>query len=182
MNRAYALVGVVAATTGLLVLLVPSLGGGPGAFTVLVPVAGVVAVAQGLLVVADRYRADRHRADVPSVESAVDFPAPGTDMDDRLGRLHPASRTSNEAVVRERLEAAALRVLAREGHSHEAARALLDGGEWTDDPAAAAFFAADEEGSTRTWLETAVSDEPVTRRRARRAAIAIADRAEGRRG
>lgn len=179
MNRAYALVGAVAAATGLLVVLVPSLGAGTGAAAVLVPLAGVAAVAQGLLVAADRYRADRDRATPPAVEAAIAFPTPGATLDERLARLHPADRSSNEAVVRERLEAAALRVLVREGHAPDAARALLDAGEWTDDPVAAAYFAAEEHGGTvQSWLQSAVSDEPVTRRRARRAARAIAERAE----
>lgn len=179
MNRGYAFVGVVAAVAGLAVVSVPSLGRGFDAGFALVAVAGVAAVVQGLFVAVERYDADRTRADPPVVEDLSDLARPGDSFDDQVARVDTAAEAGHRAAITERLEAAALNVLAREGRSREAARALLETGEWTDDPHAAAFFAAEGDASFESWVRSAVSEETAFRREACHAARAIAERAEG---
>lgn len=95
---------------------------------------------------------------------------PGDRVDAKL-----ASTAGDEAGarrnVRDRFEAAAVRVLVRERNcSPERAREMLAEGTWTDDPTAAAYFTGEPPDSPLwAWLRATVRREPIEQRRAERA-------------
>lgn len=184
MNRALAL-GAGVALAGFVVLFVPSLAVGVPATYGAVTLVGVLALVAGAARVRGRLAADRAGADLPEPETGRDHPVPGEAFDADLAAIDPRRDRANDAAraqIRERLEAAALAVLAGDGYPPDAARDVLDAGEWTDDPVAAAFFADDrtatDDATLRERLRTSVGGSRSFDARARRAAVAIAARAE----
>ncbi|WP_255197384.1 DUF7269 family protein [Halorarius litoreus] len=177
-------VGAVAALGGLVVVFVPTLGVGlPLSYGAILAVGGL-ALLVGLALVRSRLDTDRDTATLPAVESPPDHPVPGDEFDTALAAIAPRRDRANDAAraeIRERLEAAALATLAREGHPREVALDMLDSGEWTDDPVAAAFFATEPVDSTEASfgerLRSSVSGSYSFTVQAKHAAHAIARRA-----
>lgn len=186
MNRA-SLLGAGFALAGLAVVVVPSLAVGVPATYATVLLVGVLAIVLGVGRARRRLGAERDRAALPEREAKHDHPVPGDEFDAELAAIDPRRDRANDAAraqVRERLEVTALAVLTGEGYAPEVARNLLDAGEWTDDPVAASFFAADEGVSAgddvplRQRLGSSIGMSASFDRRARRTARAIAARAE----
>ncbi|WP_435195930.1 DUF7269 family protein [Natronomonas sp. EA1] len=174
--------GALAAVGGLAVVVRPSLAGTVSPTYLLVAGLGVFAVLTGVGAARARLESERLRADLPAVEERRTVPAPGAAFDDLLARLSRADgRTAAElrATVRERLETTAVNVLVHEGHSRERAHAMLETGEWTDDPMAAAFFAEGTTGSLADSVWGAIKGETAFQRHARRVAVALHERLEG---
>ena len=184
MNRTLAL-GALLALGGLAVVFAPGLGTGLSLTYGAVLLVGALALVSGLGTVRRRLAADRETATVPNVESAPVHPVPGDEFDATLAAISPRRDRENDAAraeIRARLEAAALAVLARDGHPREVGRDMLDSGAWTDDPVAAAFFAVDPvespgDESFGARLRSSVGGSYSFDSRARRAAYAIAERA-----
>lgn len=184
MNRTLVLGGLFA-LAGLAVVFVPGLAAGVPVTYGAVLLVGALALVSGLGTVRRRLAADRETATLPNVESTPTHPVPGDEFDATLAAISPRRDRENDAAraeVRARLEAAALAVLARDGHPREVGRDMLDSGAWTDDRVAAAFFAGDPvepsaDESFRARLRSSVGGSYSFDSRARRAAAAIAERA-----
>lgn len=188
-RRVLIVVGVVAATGGIALVLVPQLGlfGGRSILVVL----AAVALVQGIRVVLDRRGHVPDVGETPDPETEQDLQAPGDELDEalaRVGRRAPGSvgpRGARRAkrrreTVRERIESAAVQtIVRRHGCTHERARRAMETGEWTDDPDAAALFTGKAEGiGTTERIRRLFGTEPPFARRARRAAIAVGELAE----
>lgn len=183
MNRTL-LLGTLAALGGLAVVFVPGLGAGLPLTYGTVLLVGGIALAAGLGLVRRRMATGRETADLPAVEGLADHPVPGDEFDADLAAISPRRNRENDAAraeIRGRLEAAALAVLAREGHPREVGRDMLDSGEWTDDRLAAAFFAVEAvdagDESFGERLRSSVGGSYSFDAQAKRAAYAIAERA-----
>jgi hypothetical protein len=145
MNRTLVALGTLAAAVGLVALVRPAVVAGlslPGA---LVSLLGLVAVVQGARIAYGRYSADTPREDDPLPERRHVATLPGESFDRTLTQAADRSRRTGAGErreVRDRLRPAAVTALTRyEGLSEATARQRLADGGWTDDPAAAAFFA-----------------------------------------
>lgn len=178
------LVGAALALAGLATVLEPGVAGGVTLSYGAVLAVAAVAFLLGAGRLRQHMRTGRTTASLPPVESTPDHPAPGDEFDAELAAISPRRDRENDAAraqVRERLAAAALAVLAREGHPAERGRDLLDSGAWTDDPVAAAFFAAEPDETDEPFarrLRGSLAGDSSFDTRAKRAAHAIADRAE----
>lgn len=191
-RRLLAVVGVVGAVGGLVLVVRPDLATFGG--ETLLVVVGVLAVVQGVRVTMQRRRHAPRQATTPDPETLQDLPVPGDDLDETLAtvRRRPPRSLGPRAAkslrrrrerIRSRIEAAAVETVVRQhGCTRERARLALETGEWTDDPYAAAFFTGELTGVGRgEWLRRRLSSEPPFARRARRAAQAVADLAEAER-
>ncbi|WP_255152533.1 DUF7269 family protein [Halorarius halobius] len=178
------LVGAATALAGLAVVFVPALAVGFPVSYGLVLLVGALAFLFGLALVRARMATDRDTATLREVEARADQPVPGDGFDADLAAISPRRDRENDAAraqVRERLQAAALGVLSREGHPREEGLEMLDTGEWTDDPVAAAFFATEpveaDDDSLVDRLRGSTEARTGFRQQARRAALAVARRA-----
>ncbi|MDS0260729.1 DUF58 domain-containing protein [Haloarcula sp. S1CR25-12] len=186
-DRRLVALGLLAGLGGFLVVAVPALG------AALVPTAAAVVLTIGVGVVAV-WLAVRQLADadepfaLPTPESRPGYRAVGGELADLFAEMGLAGRRqveSEELTARERLRATlrelAVDVLGRtDGWDAETARERLADGTWTDDEAAAAFFA---EGyappvSRLAYLPVGRPDLPFARR-GRRVVAALADRVGG---
>lgn len=99
---------------------------------------------------------------------------------DRLEERGPGADPADRETVRNAVERAGVTVLARaEGLDRETARARFRRGDWTRDPAVAAFCGAAVEVPLRRRLAEALAPEPRFVGRARRTVDALAAVAEG---
>lgn len=175
-------VGVAAAVGGLALVVAPDVAARLGVARMFVAVFGFVAA---LLAVADvraLTTADVDQATPPDVESVVEHPRPGEEIDDVLAAAARGyDRYTQEH--RDRLEArvheVAVDVLTRqEDCTEEAAESMLVDGSWTDDPYAKAFLGAHEidDLPLRERIRNAFRPEATFARRARHAIDALAER------
>lgn len=151
MNRLRAtavVVGVLAAAGGLAMVYRPSLAGTVPLQAAFVNGVGLAMLVQAVRELASRYRASPEYGTVDD-ESAEAVPAeavPGRDFDDLTARTATATDARAEHSRRDRLQrrlgAAAEGLLRRHSRGGDV-RGALEGGTWTDDPAAAAYFAGD---------------------------------------
>lgn len=144
-RRGLLAVGVAVALVAAVVTFAPGLVAGVSFSTAALTVLGVAALLLGYVVYRDG-SAERRQATIaetPDVEVGTTVERPGDAVDRMLagarrGNLVPRSN------ARDRLRELALRaVVEAESCSREEAERRLDAGSWTDDPHAAAFFAAD---------------------------------------
>jgi len=135
----------------------------------------------GVAALRDRLNAAGEAAHPAEREEYGEAPTPGTEFDDLLAEIRPLRSRGDDRRrdrVRAQLEQVAVDVLTREGHSEAAARDLLASGEWTDDPVAAALFAADPPPMPFDRRVSSLFDRtPTFTRRARRAIEVLAERA-----
>lgn len=169
--------GVVLGVVGLLGVVAPdAIAGLPAGETALALV-GVAILLQGLRVVNYRRREPPEELETPDTELQLELPTPGDDIDADLRYLAEERRYDRERRrrIRNRLHAAAVEAVARRrGCSTEEAERIVDGGEWTDDRRAAAFFATvRDEGSLTDELRYLVRSESLFHRRANRAAAEV---------
>jgi len=137
-----------------LVIDAGAVGGGVGAEVA--DYVGALAVLAALLVARLSMTADRSNPEPPTVETKADLPVPGEEVDDLLARIDadPLGRIEDQDELRRRLTAIAVTLFAdRYGFREAAARAALDGGAWTDDPHAAAFFVGQYPEWAPLWLQ-----------------------------
>lgn len=169
--------GAGLAVFGLALFAQPSLATQFGVDRIFVYVAGGAAALFTLVDVTARRRVAPERTEFPVRTSLTE---PGEDLESTLHEIAAGSPTDTfeeREAVHDRLSRVAIRVIARRRNcSSEEARRRLDEGTWTDDPDAAAFFAADprETGGLIENLRESFSDESQFERRARRAAAELA--------
>ena len=141
--RPLAVVGVVAVAAGFLVVFDAGLAAAFDLSTFVVTLIGVVGVLQGIRYV--NARRGRERASVTLGEPERREPAtvPGADLDGEIRRAAGDRRRRHRTRerIRGRVRSVAVRTVARRhNRSHERAETLVETGEWTDDPTAAAFL------------------------------------------
>ena len=118
--------------------------------------------------------------DTPSLGQSPDRPGvrrPGDDVDRKLAAAASGSTVAREE-LHDRAESAVVDALVRRRDcSRERARELLRDGEWTDDPDAAAFFAAEgyRRPSVRDRVRVLLGRESTFRRGFSRATAALWD-------
>jgi len=102
------------------------------------------------------------------LESRFEPPRPGEDIDARLREGAGALRAAtNTAQFGDRVREVAVQALVdARGLSPEAAERQLEDGTWTDDRAAAAFFADDVDSPATDVVSAMVSADPVYERQA----------------
>jgi hypothetical protein len=152
MRRLLALLGSVAVAVGLVTVA----GVWGTAFEVryaFVTVVGVLAAVQGLRYAAARRSTTLRTTETGDPERRVAVPTPGASFDDDLavatGWSPAATRARRD--VRDRLQTVAVETMAVRGDcSRETAQRQVETGEWTDDPVAAGFLAA--EGSATSFV------------------------------
>ncbi|WP_324756505.1 DUF58 domain-containing protein [Haloarcula montana] len=190
-SRPAVLVGVLAAAGGLTLALVP---GGTLLPRVVATLATVAVGLAAVLLAADRlFGDDESSVTLPTPETRPAYSVPGTELRELLTavglvgrrRLADAAVESDEPTPRERLRASLQclgeDVLSRvEGLPRAAANERLRRGDWTDDPAAGAFFAGDLCPPLSRWayLPGRGGELPIVER-ACHAVTALADRADG---
>ncbi|WP_276282833.1 DUF7269 family protein [Halorussus caseinilyticus] len=183
---------VASGASGVLALGVAlTLGGGPadGAVEAMLTALGndylVVATfaGVGLLVAGSALMSGRsdtlRQTETPTPERPVTAPAAGDGVDEALESrtaLAPVVGDERRERLRERLRTAAVETWVRRGEcSREEARERLDDGSWTDDDEAASFLAGRGPG-VEPRIAALLRAEPWSRRGARRAVAAIAER------
>jgi len=120
---------------------------------------------------------------MPAAEESVSVPVPGDGLDETVGRwrlLLPVVGARRRRSIRSRLRAAAVESLVRSRPVTRAeATALVESGDWTDDPVAARYLASSGRGGP--WLAALARRESPVRYRVRRTvdAIVATDGAEG---
>lgn len=144
--RLAALVGVVAVAVGFVAVVDRSVATAIDPSTVVITLIGVLAVVQGVRYATERRGRDRRLADLGEPERRTPATVPGDDLDEQIARATNASvgGHASRQTLRERLRTVAIAAVARSRNcSTAAAERTIGTGAWTDDPTAAAFFAAD---------------------------------------
>lgn len=175
-------VGLAAAAAGLALVARPRLGAGLPLDEGLVAVVGLLSAGAGVGALYAWRRRTRSFGTPGAPEAVSTTGRPGTGFEEEAAQLAAATdrrtaRSRREGLER-RLERAAVAALRhRTGEDATAARERLAAGTWTDDPAAAAYFADESaevvgtDGGEGLFPE---SPEERDARRARRAADAVA--------
>jgi hypothetical protein len=186
MRRGLIAVGTIAALVGVIAIIDPTVLARTGLSlpSVFVTIIGVLALIEALRAGYSRYSRSVDAPDLPEPEFRLVASVPGTDFDDRLatvtGRVR-GSNVRNRSTIRDRLTETAIEVLVRyDGDTPDRARERLETGSWTDDRAAAAFFApaGEFQPSTTEWIRRTMSGENTFRWRTHRAIAALANRIE----
>lgn len=180
---ALGLVGVAVCSLAVLVVAVPVLSdavpadalvGAVGNDYFLAAAVGVVAAVLVVAVVALRGLDGIDQATMPEPETVQHAEYPGVRFDRTVSeriRLLPGRTTEEERRLRERVRRAAERaVMRRNNVSRERAVAAVENGEWTDDPAAAAFVSEERRPPLRTRFAALLSRRSWHQLGARRAA------------
>lgn len=141
-----AFIGAATVVVGVGIAIQPGLAGLVAIPTIPVSAIGGIALLFAFLIGMRRRDTSFRGAEPPEVETMQEYPRPGDAFDDMLRGVHgvgiEAARRRREG--REDLAAVAVTVLeVTEGYSTEAANRALEEGTWTDDPVAAACFAAE---------------------------------------
>lgn len=115
--------------------------------------------------------------------SAADLPLLGAEVAaalDRVADTGPGADPADRETVRAGIERAGARVIARaDGIDRETARARFRRGDWTRDPAVAAFCDGETTAPLGTRVREALAPEPRFVRRARRTVEALGAYADG---
>jgi len=184
-RRLLLVVGVLGAGGGVVLVVRPDLAG--FGETSLLAVLGVLALVQVVRVAMGRKSHAPSLVETPDPETEQELSVPGEDLDEALAAIRRTPprratrrvekrRSRRRESIRDRIEAAAVQTIVRQhGVSAERARRVLETGAWTDDPDAAAFFTGEIEVGRAERLRRALSRTPPFRRRAERAAAAVAD-------
>lgn len=146
--RPLAGIGVVAVVAGFLVAVETTLASTLSLSAFVITLVGVLGVLQGLRYANERRGRDRKTMNTGEPERREPATVPGVELDDDIVRAANrqyrsrgrAGRNTQER-VRERVREVVVRAVARERNgSVDRAAELVERGEWTDDPAAAAFL------------------------------------------
>lgn len=189
MRRGLIAVGTIAALVGVVAVIDPTILASTGFSlpSILVSIIGILTLIEALRAGYRRYSRSVDAPDLPEPEFRQVASVPGTDFDDQLATVTRRARAGsvrNRNKVRDRLNETAIDVLMRyDGDTPDRARERLKTGSWTDDRAAAAFFAPASEFQTSTGerIRSTIRNDNAFRRRVRRAIVALSDRidAEG---
>lgn len=182
MRRLLTAAGVALAVFGLLAAFVPSAVPPLTVGEFFLVGVGLLALLQGLRQVGERRDARLTQAETGDPETTQDLPVPGAEFDEQLAALYSGNTLQNKEEIRDRLHTAAVTAVSHhEGISREAAAERVADGTWTDDGVAAAFFTGSipRDVPLRTRVRLVATLRPKFRRRARRAAHAVADLAVG---
>lgn len=176
--------GLLLVAAGTATLLVPSFGRSVSALVVRVALLGVGGAA--LVLAARLVRGGRGTATVDvTPECRPEYRRPAGALAERLEAVDWAAVARGDdggrAALVEDLRDLAVAVLVRtDVDDRAAADRLLDSGEWTDDPHAAALFERGTESvGIRDTLRAVVTREPPTAHRIRHATAALAGRLDG---
>lgn len=183
MRRIATAVGTLSTAAGCALLLTPLSAPFEPPVVPTLGVVALLALAVGSLGAVDRSRTAPDVASLPDPGGRADVDAPGDEFDRALAGASPRAGSEDRVAIRERLETLALaRLRTTEGCSRDAARRRLREGDWTDDGAAAAFFAESGAGSRplREHVRHLLTGESAFERRASRAIDALYDRESGR--
>jgi len=144
--------GIAVAIAGIAMVFDPGLAGFVPSSRLLVIIAGVLILFQGVRVTRARRRTEFPEAETPDFEASLRVPTPGDDIDESLEGIRVVSfkdtrgRSSAQSEAYRLLRSVAIETLTqRMGCSEEEAIEMLEAGTWTDDPHAAAFFGADRD-------------------------------------
>lgn len=169
--------GIAAVVLGLLALVDRSLAAAIALDETLLILVGVLAAVQGLRYANRRRHAEQVAVDVGEPETRYRAPHPGEALDDEFARAAGWSRFEKprRRKVRVRLRRTAAETLAlRESLERDVAAARVEAGDWTDDPIAAAFLAADPTVPVRARLRSYLRRESPFEYGLRRTVTAIA--------
>lgn len=141
----FASLGVALAAAGLLFVLARGAAATLSLPRVGVLVLGLFALAQAFRSLQSRRRAEIDGAEPPDVETRLATDWPGDEFDQRLALLARKRRSNwsggEPERLRRRLRTAAVHAAAQRWRlGTDEARARVDAGDWTDDPAAAWFL------------------------------------------
>jgi uncharacterized protein (DUF58 family) len=171
--------GIGLGVAGLVLTVIPNLSVDIRVNSVDIALIALLTLGLTLYLIKERFHEDRRRLDLPTPEHR-NHAVPGTEIDRQIAALSMVHRSADEpsetdTTFRSRLEEAALSVLAQNTLDDEQAREQLSAGTWTDDPHAAAFFAASRSRrpSAREHLHTLRTGEPTNQRRIRHAIAAL---------
>lgn len=148
MNRFVLVSGAVAALFGIIVIVEPGVLARVGVSlpSTLVVIIGLIALLEAFRSGYSRFTRSVDEPSVPEPERRSVASALGTDFDTRLADISRHTRAGSvreRSRIRDQLTETAIEVLVRyDGDTPEHARERLQTGSWTDDPAAAAFFAS----------------------------------------
>ncbi|QLC33721.1 hypothetical protein EFA46_005755 [Halarchaeum sp. CBA1220] len=145
-RRLLLFVGVLVALGGAAAAFAPGLVAGVTLTTAAITVVGGVALLVAYLVYRDARatHAAVRRPTTPDVETRRTAGRPGRDFDRTYAAARAGVRASARTTARERLRRLAVDTLVTaDGLAEADAEVRLEAGAWTDDPHAAAFFAAD---------------------------------------
>lgn len=172
-------VGVAATVAGAVLLLTPA---SAPIEPPVVPTLGLLALlglGVGGLAGIDRARDPAATTALPDPDGRPGVDAPGDRFDRALAEVSSQPDDPQREAIRDRLESTAVTVLVEVEEIDPAeARDRLASGDWTEDEVAAAFFAHEPaiSPSIRERLRRFLAGESTFARRARRAAIALAER------
>lgn len=141
-----AVVGLFAVLAGLTFAFRPGTAAGFRVGEIVIPAVGATVFLYAGVVLLGRARSERRTAEPPEPETLPDGPVPGDGFDDLVATAGGSSSLAIERRKRlhRRIERVALAAIRRHSDCTEAeARELLDAGDWTDDPVAAAYFTDD---------------------------------------
>ncbi|RRJ31277.1 DUF7269 family protein [Halocatena pleomorpha] len=149
MNRVFLGVGALAVLAGLTAVFEPVvLTVVPSGSSGLVSVIGVLSLTEAARAGYSRYSRSADAPSLPKPERRLVSSRPKSTADVRpsvRGRRSHHAVVVEQKRIRDQLLETAVRVLVQcDGDTRERARERLQTGAWTDDPAAAAFFAPDE--------------------------------------
>lgn len=181
MNRVLLASGAIAVLVGVVAIVESEVIAGVSLPSISVTVIGLFAVVEALRAGYSRFSRTLDRPSVPEPEHRQVASVPGADFDDDLMAVTNRTRGSirNRNRIRDRLTETAVEVLVRyDGDTPEQARERLRTGSWTDDRAAAVFFASIGEvrQSLVERIRLAVTTDSGFRSQARRAIAALAVR------
>lgn len=167
--------GVVAVTLGFVAVLDRGVAGLFDLGYLFVTFLGIVAGAAGVYYLSQRRNTHRESTAFGEPERRYRAAVPGDDLDDRFEAIPTASRfQSSHQRVRDRIREAAIGALVtHEGYDYAAARAAVEAGTWTDDPAASSFLSTDGRYPPRLRLEAFLARTDVSVLGARRSVEAI---------
>lgn len=157
--RPLAIVGVAAVAIGFVAVVNRGVAAAIDPSAVVVTLIGALAVVQGVRYANERRVRDRRTAALGEPERRAPATVPGTDLDERIARVTSPSLGgyASRRKLRERVRTAAVAAVARDRNcSTAAAERAVEGGTWTDDPAATAFFSADASYPIRIRIGAAV--------------------------
>lgn len=182
LGRALLLVGVLAVGLGAVATVAPGAVGPVGGDALPVGLLGLAALVLAFLTAGDYWNAPRGHAELPDAHRRDAAAVPGEAFDRALrlsARRGNVGRGSRRRVERYLRDAAVEALVDATGDPREAVEGRLDDGTWTDDPAAAALFAAGAEPTRCDRVRAALGRETTFQRRVRRAVLALERRTGG---
>lgn len=191
MNLRDALValGIAIAIGGIAMVVDPGLAAFVPGPRLLVIVAGVGILFQGVRIARTRRKTEFSETETSNFEASLRVPTPGDEIDDILAQTRVVSfadtrgrSSAQDDAYRELRSVAIDTITHRMGCSEGEAAEMLEAGTWTEDPRAAAFFGASQDSKRRSILDTlrqVGKNEAQFQRRFRHATEALRRLAEG---